>query len=80
MARQQVGNNTGGYPTMDSKKAERAKQDAFNRLMVEIEILIEYRVLRKRFLRKIIDYYKEILKNEEQEILFGVERKDRRCI
>lgn len=65
---------------MDSKKAERAKQDAFNRLMVEIEILIEYRVLRKRFLRKIIDYYKEILKNEEQEILFGVERKDRRCI
>lgn len=65
---------------MDSKKAERAKQDAFNRLMIEIEILMEYRVLRKRFLRKIIDYYKEILKNEEQEILFGVERKDRRCI
>ena len=51
---------------MANKATERAKQDAFNRLMVEIEILMEYRVLRKRFLRKIIDYYKEILRNEHK--------------
>jgi hypothetical protein len=49
---------------MDNKKAERAKQDAFNKLIYEVEVLMEHRILRKRFVRKIIDYYKEKLKNE----------------
>lgn len=53
---------------MDTKKAERAKQDAFNRLIMEVEVLMEYRILRKRFIRKIIDYYKEQIRNENKEI------------
>lgn len=51
---------------MDPKKAERAKQDALNKLIYEIEIFMEFRILRKRFIRNVIDYYKEILKNENK--------------
>jgi len=53
---------------MATKAQERAKQDAFNRLMIEIELLIEHKLLRKLFIRRIIEYYKEKLRNEDLEV------------
>jgi len=51
---------------MVRKTTKATRQSAYAAFVGELEVYLEYRMLRKILFRKIIDFYKENLRNEEK--------------
>ena len=63
MARQQIDYYRKGHKLMVRKTTKAARQSAYAVFLAELELYLEYKVLRKVLFRRIINFYKEEMRN-----------------
>ena len=51
---------------MVRKTTKAARQSAYAEFITEIELYVEYKLLRKILFRKIVNYYKDNMRNEQK--------------
>jgi len=66
MARQQIDYYRKGHKLMVRKTTKAARQSAYAEFITEIELYVEYKLLRKILFRKIVNYYKDNMRNEQK--------------
>jgi hypothetical protein len=54
---------------MVRETTKEARQHSYAKFLADLEAYVEYRLLRKILLRKIVNYYKEKMRNEEKRFI-----------